>query len=82
MVTRKFENFKIPGSVPMAAVDARSVIPVSDEIGGVVVYMGDRPAYYVLNGELFSAVSERQVQEPSSQLLQQGHLRDCLLSDS
>ena len=43
-------------SVPMAAVDARSIVPVGDEIGGIVVYVGGRPAYYVLNGEWFSAV--------------------------
>lgn len=82
MVTRKFENFRIPSLAPMAAIDARSVVPVSDEIGGVVVYMGDQPAYYVLNGEWFSAISAKKFQEPSSQLLQQGFLRDCLLSDS
>ena len=45
-------------TLPVAAVDARSVVPVSDEIGGVVIYIGGRPAYYVLNGEWFAAVPE------------------------
>lgn len=42
--------------VPMAAVDARSIVPVGDEIGGIVIYVSGHPAYYVLNGEWFSAV--------------------------
>ena len=36
--------------------DARSLVPVSDEIGGTVIYLNGRPAYYVLNGEWFQAV--------------------------
>ena len=36
--------------------DARSLVPVSDEIGGIVLYLNGRPAYYVLNGEWFEAV--------------------------
>ena len=43
-------------SLPVAAVDARSIVPVADEIGGVVIYVGGHPAYYVLSGEWFSAV--------------------------
>ena len=46
------------GQLPMAAVDARSLVPVSDEIGGVVVYLDGKAAYYVLNGEWFEAVPE------------------------
>lgn len=37
--------------------DARSIVPVEDEVGGVVVYFAGRPAYYVLNGEWFEAIS-------------------------
>ena len=42
----------------IAAVDARTLVPVKDEAGGVVVYIGGRAAYYVLNGELFAALPE------------------------
>ena len=45
-------------NMPMAAVDARTLVPVSDEIGGLVVYLGGRAAYYVLNGEWFAALPE------------------------
>jgi hypothetical protein len=44
--------------MPMAAVDARRLVPVRDEAGGVVVYVGGRAAYYVLNGEWFAALPE------------------------
>ncbi len=43
-------------NIPIAAVDARTLVPVRDEAGGVVIYVGGRAAYYVLNGEWFSAV--------------------------
>lgn len=36
--------------------DARSIVPVTDDIGGVVLYIAGEPAYYVLNGEWFEAV--------------------------
>ena len=36
--------------------DARAIVPVSDEIGGLVIYVAGRPAYYVLNGEWLEAV--------------------------
>ena len=39
-------------------VDARAVVPVEDAIGGVVIYAGGRPAYYVLQGEWFEALPE------------------------
>ena len=54
----KWEKDGRGDSVPMTAVDARTLVPVSDEIGGVVIYLGGRPAYYVLNGEWFAAVPE------------------------
>ena len=44
---------------PVAAVDARTLVPVTDDAGGVVVYVGGRAAYYVLNGEWFAALPER-----------------------
>jgi hypothetical protein len=44
----------------VAAVDARTLVPVSDEAGGVVVYIGGEAAYYVLNGEWFRAIPEPQ----------------------
>ena len=43
-----------------AAVDARTLVPVSDEAGGVIVYIGGEAAYYVLNGEWFRAIPEPQ----------------------
>ena len=39
-------------------VDARAIVPIEDEIGGVVIYAGGRPAYYVLHGEWFEALPE------------------------
>ena len=36
--------------------DARQLVPVDDEIGGTVIYLGGRPAYYVLNDEWCEAV--------------------------
>ena len=36
--------------------DARQLVPIDDEIGGTVIYLGGRPAYYVLDGEWFQAV--------------------------
>lgn len=39
-------------------VDARAIVPIKDEIGGVVIYAGGRPAYYVLHGEWFEALPE------------------------
>ncbi len=47
-----------PDQFPMTAVDARSLVPVGDEIGGIVVYIDGKAAYYVLNGERFEAVPE------------------------
>ena len=38
--------------------DARAIVPVEDAIGGVVIYAGGRPAYYVLRGEWFEALPE------------------------
>ena len=38
--------------------DARAIVPVQDEIGGTVIYVHGRPAYYVLHGEWFPAVSQ------------------------
>lgn len=38
--------------------DARAIVPVHDEIGGTVIYVHGRPAYYVLHGEWFPAVSQ------------------------
>jgi len=37
-------------------VDARAIVPVRDAIGGVVIYAGGQPAYYVLHGEWFEAL--------------------------
>jgi hypothetical protein len=39
--------------------DARQLVPVQDEIGGTVIYLNGRLAYYVLNGEWFQAVQSR-----------------------
>ena len=44
-VTKRFES------------DARALVPVSDEIGGIVLYVSGKLAYYVLNGEWFEAVT-------------------------
>ena len=37
--------------------DARAIVPISDEMGGVSLYISGQPAYYILNGEWFEAVS-------------------------
>ena len=58
---RHSKNQKIKDkTLPVAAIDARALVPVSDEIGGVVIYLSGRPSYYVLNGEWFAAVPEPQ----------------------
>ena len=61
--------------------DARQLVPVDDEIGGTVIYLNGRPAYYVLNGEWFQAVPNPQefprpsdADTPTSQLLKAGSL--------
>ena len=48
------------GRVPLKCGDgdARAIVPVEDAIGGVVIYAGGRPAYYVLRGEWFEALPE------------------------
>ena len=50
----------ILNDISVAAVDARSLVPVNDEAGGVIVYIGGEAVYYVLNGEWFRAIPERQ----------------------
>ena len=55
---RKPETVDLGDTLPVAVMDARSLVTVSDEIGGVVIYIGGRLAYYVLNGEWFAAVPE------------------------
>lgn len=37
--------------------DARAVVAVDDDIGGTVIYLHGRPAYYVLDGEWLQAVA-------------------------
>ena len=37
-------------------VDARAIVPIKDEIGGIVIYAGGQPAYYVLQDEWFEAL--------------------------
>ena len=50
-------NFsKSEGVTKRFEADARQLVPVNDEIGGTVIYLNGRPAYYVLNGEWFQAV--------------------------
>lgn len=39
-------------------VDARAIVPITDEIGGIVIYAAGRPAYYVLHDEWFEALPE------------------------
>jgi hypothetical protein len=41
----------------MAAEDARSIVPIVDEHGGLMIYRHGRPSYYCLNGEWFEAVA-------------------------
>lgn len=45
-------------SLKCGAVDARTIVPVRDEIGGIVVYAAGRPAYYVLQDQWFEALPE------------------------
>lgn len=45
-------------SLKSGAVDARTIVPVRDEIGGIVVYAAGRPAYYVLQDQWFEALPE------------------------
>lgn len=41
----------------VAAEDARTIVPVVDQHGGLMIYRQGRPAFYCLNGEWFEAVS-------------------------
>ena len=45
----------------LGAIDARSLVPVKDDVGGIVLYLNGEPAYYVLNGEWFPAVPSPRV---------------------
>ena len=56
-------SFKSGWARSPAAVDARALVPVSDEIGGVVMYLNGQLTYYVLNGEWFEALPELGVPE-------------------
>lgn len=53
-------------------VDARAIVPVRDEIGGVVIYAGGRPAYYVLHGEWFEALPELGSPRPAVRVVASG----------
>lgn len=46
------------GTTRLAEVDAHSIVPIVDEIGGVVIYLGGTLVYYVFNGEWFEALPE------------------------
>ena len=57
--------------------DARQLVPVTDEIGGTVIYLNGRPAYYVLNGEWFQAVeSGAGLSEPGDRWLGESPMCD------
>tara|TARA_B100000686_G_scaffold44487_1_gene47067 strand:- start:1384 stop:1602 length:219 start_codon:yes stop_codon:yes gene_type:complete len=36
--------------------DARAIVPISDEEGGISLYISGKPAYYIFNDEWFEAV--------------------------
>ena len=44
----------------MAAMDARMICAVVDQHGGVVIYKGSDPVYYLLAGECYAAISDGQ----------------------
>ena len=44
----------------MAAMDARMICAVVDQHGGAVIYKGSDPAYYLLAGECYVAISDNQ----------------------
>ncbi len=37
------------------AIDARFVVPITDEHGGVTIYYRGRPTHYLMGGEWFAA---------------------------
>ena len=39
-----------------ADVDARAIVPIADEEGGISLYISGKPAYYIFNDEWFEAV--------------------------
>ena len=45
------------GQPRFSGVDARTILPVEDEIGGIAIYMSGKLSYYVLDGEWFEAIS-------------------------
>ena len=46
------------GPPRFSVVDARSILPVEDDIGGVAIYVSGKLSYYVLDGEWIEAISE------------------------
>ena len=42
-----------------ADLDAREMVPIADEEGGISLYISGQPAYYIFNGEWFEAVVMR-----------------------
>lgn len=39
-----------------ADLDARAIVPIADEEGGISLYISGQPAYYIFNGEWYEAV--------------------------
>ena len=40
-----------------ADLDAREIVPIVDEEGGVSLYISGQPVYYIFDGEWFEAVA-------------------------
>ncbi len=45
------------GQLKFLDVDARNILPVEDEIGGIAIYMSGKLSCYVLDGEWIEAIS-------------------------
>jgi hypothetical protein len=48
----------VPETRLVGAVDARDILPVQDEHGGVTIYYRGRPSLYMLAGEWYRASPE------------------------
>ena len=46
-----------------ADVDARAIVPIADEEGGISLFISGQAAYYIFNGEWFEAVVMKREQK-------------------
>lgn len=45
------------GQPRFSGVDARTILPIEDDIGGIAIYVSGKLSYYVLDGEWIEAIA-------------------------